>query len=244
MKRALSIAIALGLAGLLSVPASAQEAETAPTEIPEVVNIEDPAGDANYLNGQGFADDGDHTTPADVGSISDILKVWFSHDADVIRAHVLTELPPSTNGSSAYFFRVMADAAGDTNCLWFGIGTPGATNPAAAEATGSLRDLCGDADETFTDGITATIEETADGQGISTVIVPRSVHPALADDAVLGAPTAHARNYLGGAVTFPQIDDTKAGTDYTITPPEAEKEPKKKGCSKGSPKAKKKGCKK
>ena len=242
MKRFLVIALVSTLAAALSAPATAQEPEEAPvTPIPEVVNIEDPAGDANYLNGQGFSDDGDNSTPADIGSISDILKVWFTHDADVIRAHVLTEAPPSTAGSSAYFFRVMVDAEGDTNCLWFQIGTPGATDPNATEPSGSLRTLCNGADETFSDGVTATIEETADGQGISTVTIPRSLHAALSDDAILGAPTAHARNNLFGLVTAPQIDDTKPGTDYTITPAE---KPVKKGCTKGSAKAKKKGCKK
>ena len=241
MRKALVIALAMGLASLFAVPAGAQQTEAEPTVVPAVVNIEDPAGDANYLNGQGLEDEGDQTTPADASSVADILKVWFSHDQDVIRAHILTEVPPPAT-ASAYFFRVTADASGDTNCLWFQIATTGPTNPTATEVTGSLRDLCGDANETFTEGITATIEETADGQGISTVTVPRATHPALGDNLILGAPRAQARNFLG-VVTAPQVDDTRAGTDYTIAPPPAEK-PLKKGCTKGSIKAKKKGCKK
>ena len=244
MKKALTIAVALGLAAALSFPAAAQE--PAPTAIPEVVNIEDPAGDANYLNGQGLADDGDHVTPADAGSVSDLLKVWFSHDTDVVRAHFLTELPPPAT-ASAYIFRVRVDAAGDTNCLWFQILTTGPTNPLATEATGSLRNLCNDADESLTEGITVTIEETADGQGISTISVPRSLHPALVDGSVLSTPVAEIRNYFNAnaprSLTAPQIDDTRPGTEYTITPAETEP-PVKKGCTKGSPKAKKKGCKK
>ena len=113
MKRFFALALTMGLAVALSAPATAQE--PAPTVIPEVVNIEDPAGDANYLNGQGASEDGDHSTPADAGSVSDILKVWFTHDADVIRAHILTEAPPPA-AASAYFFRVMADTGGDPNC--------------------------------------------------------------------------------------------------------------------------------
>lgn len=249
MRKALIVALAVGLMAALSIPAGAQDAEAEPTVVPEVVNIEDPAGDANYLNDQGTGQaDGDHAGPADASGVADILKVWFTHDADVIRAHILTEVPPPAT-AAAYFYRVQVGPPGDENCLRFQMASTGPTNPDATEAAGSLRDLCGDADETFRDGITATIEETADGQGISTIIVPRSTHPAFVDNAVLGTPTAHVRNYFGttvtGGATVPQVDDTKPGTDYTITAAEAEKKtPVKKGCSKGSPKAKKKGCKK
>jgi hypothetical protein len=238
----LTIALATLVATALSIPAGAQE--PAPTAIPEVVNIEDPAGDGNYLNDQGSGEVGDNVTPADASTVADILKVWFTHDADVIRAHILTEAPHSANTASAYFYRVQVDPGGDPNCLRLQVSTGGPTNPTATEPTGSLRDLCGDADETYTEGITATIEETADGQGIATVTIPRSTHPAFADNLVLAAPTAHSRNSIGGAVTAPQVDTTAAGTDYTITPPPVEEPPIKKGCKKGSPKAKKKGCKK
>ena len=248
MRKSSSIALALGLAAALSVPAAAQEPATTPTVVPEVVNIEDPAGDANYLNDQGTGQaEGDHAAPADAGSVSDILKVWFTHDAEVIRAHILTEVPPPAT-ASAYFFRVQVGPPGDENCLRFQLETTGPTSPDATEPAGSLRDLCGEADETYTEGITATIEELADGTGVSTIIVPRSTHAAFADDAILGTPTAHARNYVGtgatGGVTAPQIDDTKPGTSYTITAPEVEEKPIKNGCTKGSIKAKKKGCKK
>jgi len=252
MRKTLLSTLALALATALAIPATAQEA--APTVVPEIVNIEDPAGDANYLNDQGTAGIhgqtfGDNAGPADAGSVSDILKVWFSHDADVIRAHILTEVPPPAT-ASAYFFRVQVGPPGDENCLRFQLATTGPTRPDGTEASGSLRDLCGDVDETYADGITATIEKTADGQGISTITVPRSTHPAFVDNAVLGKPTAHVRNYFGtsatGGVTAPQIDDTKPGTDYTLAAPEEKpvKPPVKKGCAKGSTKAKKKGCKK
>ncbi|MDQ3940123.1 MAG: hypothetical protein M3238_02100 [Actinomycetota bacterium] len=216
------------------VPAHAQE--PAP-EVPAVVNIEDPAGDANYLNGQGADDSqGNNVTPADIGSVSDILKVWFTSDATNISAHIQTEaMPPAV---TAYFFRVLVDpSVGDPNCLRFQIATSGAGNP--GEAFGSLRDLCGDVDETYTEGITVNFAEAADGTGISTVTIPRTTHPAFAEGTVLVAPTAHVRNYFV-AVTAPQIDDTQPGTDFTVSSGQK----KKKGCAKGSPKAKKKGCKK
>ena len=241
MKKLLTVALAMMVAGALSIPAGAQEAPA--TVVPEVVNIEDPAGDGNYLNDQGNGEVGDNVTPADASTVADILKVWFTHDADVVRAHILTEAPHSANTASAYFYRVQVDPGGDPNCLRLQIATPGPTSPTTAETAGSLRDLCGDADETYTEGITATIDETADGQGIATVTIPRSTHPAFADNLVLAAPTAHVRNYLGGAATAPQVDSTAAGTDYTMTPV-VEETPAPKGCKKGGPKAKKKGCKK
>lgn len=241
MKKLLTIALAMMVAGALSIPAGAQEAPA--TVVPEVVNIEDPSGDGNYLNDQGNGEVGDNVTPADASTVADILKVWFTHDADVVRAHILTEAPHSANTASAYFYRVQVDPGGEPNCLRLQIATSGPTSPTTTETFGSLRDLCGDADETYTEGITATIEETADGQGIATVTIPRSTHPAFADNLVLAAPTAHVRNYLGGAATAPQVDTTAPGTDYTMTPI-AEEPPIKKGCKKGSPKAKKKGCKK
>lgn len=241
MRRMFTVALATLVAGALSLPAGAQEAPT-PTVVPEVVNIEDPAGDANYLNDQANGDVGDNVTPADASTVADILKVWFTHDADVIRAHILTEIPPPAT-ASAYFYRVQVDPGGEPNCLRFQIATTGPTSPTTAEAFGSIRDLCGDNDETFTEGITVTIEELADGTGISTVVVPRTTHPALADNLVLAAPTAHSRNYLAGAATAPQADTTKPGTDYTITAAEVVEEKPVKKCKKGFIKTKK-GCKK
>lgn len=244
MKRMLTIALATLVATALSIPAGAQEAPT-PTVVPEVVNIEDPAGDANYLNDQGNGEVGDNVTPADASTVADILKVWFTHDAEVIRAHILTEVPPPAT-ASAYFYRVQVDPGGEPNCLRFQIATTGPTSPTTAEAVGSIRDLCGGNDETFTEGITVTIETLEDGTGISTVTVPRTIHPALADNLILAAPTAHSRNYLGApgaGATAPQVDTTKPGTDYTITAPEVVEEPPVKKCKKGFVKTKK-GCKK
>lgn len=242
MRRMFTVALATLVAGALSLPAGAQEPPT-PTVVPEVVNIEDPAGDANYLNDQASGEVGDNVGPADASTVADILKVWFTHDADVIRAHILTEAPPPAT-ASAYFYRVQVDPGGEPNCLRFQIATTGPTSPTTAEAVGSIRDLCGGNDETFTEGVTVTIETLEDGTGISTVTVPRSTHPALADNLVLGAPTAHSRNYVAGAATAPQVDTTKAGTDYTITAAEiVEEPPVKKKCKKGFVKTKK-GCKK
>lgn len=237
MKKCLSIFLAFGLIGsALMAPSVAQE--PAPTEVPEVVNIEDPAGDANYLGG-------DQTTPADL-TVSDILKVWFTHDAENISMHFMTEGPPPSSNAS-YVFRVNFNPSPDDEigCLAIEAIVEGPTY--VGEPFGRLRYFCEDKDP-IEEGTTLTVEEGPDGVGITTVTFPRSIDPAFADGAVLAAPLGEALNNTGaegvGRVANPTADDTAAGTDYTITPAEEEEPPEKKGCKKGSPKAKKKGCKK
>jgi hypothetical protein len=208
---AVATATALVAGVFVAVPITA---EAAP-KVPAKPNIVDPAGDANYLNGQGFEESqGDNVTPADVGSLSDILAVWFTHDADKVNAHIQTEAAPSGTNASI-FFRVMVDPVGeDPDCLRFQGATAGLTS--TSEPFGSLRDLCGDADETYTEGIEFTIETGPKESGLYTISVPRSTHPAFANGTKLLAPTAHSRNYLADAVTAPQIDNTKPGTDYVL----------------------------
>jgi hypothetical protein len=239
------MAAAVTVAGALPATAAQEEAAQEPTAIPEVVQIEDPAGDANYLNGQGLDESQkDHVTPADAGSVSDLIKVWFTNDADFVNVHVLTEVVPPAD-TSAYIFRVAVDPGSGANCLWFQIFTDGPTNPAGA--FGTLRDTCTE-DVSIGEGVTVKFEESADGQGISTISVPRSAHAALMDGATLGTPVASVRNLFNpgpASMTAPQIDDTLPGTSYSIVTEEAPKVvPKKKGCKKGSVKAKRKGCKK
>ena len=233
---------ALVLSSIATGPARAQDPAPAPAPtVPETVQITDPAGDANYLNDQGTGQaPGDNAGPADAGTVSDILKVWFANDADTVTAYVQTEAPPPAS-ASAYLFRVTVDPGAGSNCLWFQISTEGPTNPDGP--SGSLRSICAD-DTTTTEGVTVNFWELEDGTGISAVTVPRSADPALVDGSVLNTPIGTARNLWAGLVTAPQIDDTKPGTAYTIAPPPAPEKPIKKGCTKGSVKAKKKGCKK
>ena len=252
MKRIVTLfaSMALIAAGFQALPAAAAEDE--PTVVPEVVNIEDPAGDANYLNGQGLDEtQGDNVTGQDAGSLSDILKVWFTSDAEKVNAHIQTEAAP--NGTNvALYFRAMVNPNGaEDNCLRFQ-GMTGGLN-SAEEAFGTLRDLCGDADETTSEGVEFKIETGPEDTGLFTISVPKSAHPALADGTVFGAPTAHSRNWVTGAgATAPQVDNTKPGTDFVVssgdagepakpTPPGKSNPPgKKKGCDKG--KGKKRGC--
>ena len=235
---------ALIASGLHIVPASA--AEEAPT-VPATVNIEDPANDANYLNNQGLPIDapGDNVTPADVSTLGDILKVWFTNDADKANVHIQTQAAVAEGGNNAaIFFRVQVDpdGAGET-CLWFQGGTTGTNNLSGAVA--NLRSVCGGGDETLGDG-EITVATGPEDTGIYTISVPRNLHPSLGQGGSLLTPIATSRNYWNATVqtaTAPQIDDTLPGTDYLMTDGKPAKA-KKKTPGKNNPPGKKKGCKK
>ena len=256
MKKTLVLLTAMALVGGLLSATAVNAQEAPPTVVPSEVLVEDPVGDGNYLNGQGLAaDQGDHATPADVSSVGDIMKVWLSNTTDTISAHLLTEA--SAPASAPLFFRVKVNPGADSNCLWFQASV-GDANGLTGEPTGNLRDTCGDLG-TMPDGVTVTLEETPEGNGITTITVPRALHPFFTDGAVLTQTAAESRNLIpnpaGGSVAVvPQIDDTVAGLDYTIgsgggpvvepppvDPPKVDP-PVKNGCKKG--KGKKKGCKK
>ncbi|MBW3609892.1 MAG: hypothetical protein KY463_16505, partial [Actinobacteria bacterium] len=127
MRKALLIALAMVLTAALSIPAGAQEAE--PTVVPEVVNIEDPLNDANFLNDQGNRGNtgfqGDHSSPVDAGSVSDVLKVWFTHDATNVNLHIQTQAPgPAT---TAILYQMYSNPGGDysAGCLRWAALIPG-----------------------------------------------------------------------------------------------------------------------
>lgn len=250
-KRSLSILLALAVAaGVFSaVPAIAQDAP--PPTVPPVVNIEDPKGDANYLNDQGVGlplpgDD----TRASAGTVSDILKAWFTSTPDTISAHILTDVaPPAT---TPLIFHVRVDPGTGTNCLWFRASFPstvgGQSDPVVPRAA-SLRDTCPSAKGVQPGEL--SVGTTAESDGVITMTFPRSHYPTFTDGSVLKAPTADSRNFIGGVVTAPQIDNTKPGTDYVITSggpvaAEPEPEPTEEPPGKSDPpgKGKKKGCKK
>lgn len=233
MKKSLAVFTALGLVGsVLMAPALGQE--PVPTEIPETVNIEDPAGDSNYMGD-------DQTTPADL-TVSDILKVWFTNDAENVSVHFVTEGPPPSSNAS-YVFRVNFNPSPDdeVGCLGLEAIVEGPTY--VGDPFGRLTYFCEDKDPV--EG-TLTVEEGPDGVGIITVTVPRSADPGFADGMVLAAPSAEVLNNTGASARLvgPAADDTAVGTDYTFVVEEPPGPPYKKGCKKGSAKAKKKGCKK
>lgn len=232
---ALLVAGAVAVWGL-TVPAGAQD----PPEVPEKPNIEDPAGDANYLGGD------QETAPATL-SVSDILRVWFTNDAENISVHVQTTAPPPSSNAS-YIYRIRFNPGEDeTGCLWFEIITEGPTF--VGEMFGRLRFVCSDADPVEGE---VEITEASDTTGITTLTLPRATDPAFDDGAVLAAPNAQVNNNNGadgvGRVTAPVVDDTEVGTDYKIAAPKGAKaKPKKKvspraKCKKMKNKKKRKAC--
>lgn len=253
-KRFWSLVLSLALVGgvLSALPAVAQEAAPA---IPEVANIEDPFGDANTLTG-------DQVTPVDGGSQTDIGKVWFTHDADNLNVHFLTEGPPNAN-SLGFQFVV---TAGEAGCLVIDGFFDGSTY--TSENLGRVVDNCNKLDQ-LAEGTSFTFGPAPAGTGgLATITVPRSYSPLFADGSVIAQPKASTWIFVGGQQVYDatktyrgvrqRIDDTKVGTDYAITGggPVVEPEPdptvappgkndppgkgKKKGCSKG--KGKKKGA--
>lgn len=239
MKRIVTLTAALALvAAGLYVPAAAQEPPVQPTAVPEVVLIEDPFGDANFLGG-------DNTTaPADGGSQTDIGKVWFTHDATNFQVHILTEGAPNPN-SLGFLFEV---ATGPDGCLLFEGFTKGQTY--LSDNLARVTDGCNNL-ERLAEGTHVVFAAGPEG-GLATITVPRSYSPLLADGSILQAPVARTRIFVGGDQITPTgyrgvhrlVDDTKPGSDYTVTPLEGE-EPEEElppGCKKG--KGKKKGCKK
>lgn len=257
MKKSFSILIALGLIGsALMAPALGQE--EAPTAIPEVVQIDDPLNDANGMNDQGNRGQtgfqGDHVTPADGGSVSDMLKIWFSHDVENVSVHIQTQA--AGPASTAIMYEVFSNPGGDFSlgCLrWVGlIPGAGATSPWQGPPVIKLIDRCNDeGTNLFANGVEGEykIETLPDETGLLTLTFPRSYSPLLVDDLPIATPFAEASLAFGadgaGVATPVTVDNTVDGTDYILTAAEEPaKPPVKKGCKKGSPKAKKKGCKK
>ena len=215
MRRILSTAIALGLvtAGAIALPARAGK-----TAVPKKVQIEDPVGDANYLNDQGFGGTGidpaavpdtdDNETAADIGNASDIMRVWFSNTKETITAHIQTELPPP--GTQGLAYRIHTNAgegkvgSNDTGCLWFeayiaGVqAATGVKTTYQGESFARVRDMCDD----FADGEAAAeaelgIEELEDGTGLTTITVKRNVSAKFANGQKIVAPYVEVRNLSG-----------------------------------------------
>lgn len=210
---------AVGAWGVV-VPAGAQEPPPeAPPEVPEVVQIEDPEGDANY---QGD----DQTTPVDL-SVSDLLRVWFTNDEATISVHIQTEVPPPSANAS-YVYRVTTNpGAEEDGCLEWEAIIEGPTW--VGESFARLDDECAE-DDFEPIGGELEITEASDGSGIITVTIPRDSHETLAKGSVIEAPWAEVLNNTGAGprLVGPAVDDTQVGTDYEIQDEEEKKKKKKK----------------
>jgi hypothetical protein len=249
------------LGGLALSPVHAQETAE-PVVIPATVSIDDPVGDANGLNDQGNRADtgfqGDHVTPADAGSVSDVMKVWFTHDAENVTVNIQTEVP--VPASTAVSFNVFASPNEDwpLGCLRFFALIPGEyqgqTTTWQGEPMIKLIDRCTEGgNSVFDNGAEGTFVTAPgpDGTGVLSLTFARSHSPLLADNLAIAKPFVQTSTTFGGdgAVYWAPVvlDNTIDGTDYLLNvaeEPAPVSPPVKKGCKKGSPKAKKKGCRK
>ncbi len=203
MKRALWIGITLCVAAASTLTTAATAAPA-----PKVV-LEDPIGDANFVNDQGNGDGsfGDFVTPADVSSVTDLEAVAVSNDAKNLYIDFQTEAAAPATQGVGYRLRVNPEGPGGGYCLLFEAFYPGATND-LTEAQGHLRDVC------------------AGGEPIKAqvlgnmLIVARKAHKALGKGKTLKAPQAQGFIYSGSSfptgVAAPTTDTTKVGTDYKL----------------------------
>lgn len=262
MKRLVIAVATIALLASVAAPVGAKQTEPPPPPtVPETVVLEDPFGDANFLNDQGQSGQvgfqGDNGTPADAGNASDIGKVWFTDDAATISAHIQTELPPP--GSQGLRFDVYTGSGPDSalGCIRFvavfeGI-AQGQSTTWQGPTMAKFFDACNDGTNWFSNGVEATLAFGAleDGTGYITITAPKEASPLVATGQSLAGTTVTSRVLTGeqgaanGSLSAPYIDNTKQGADYLITggPEVEEEEPKlPPGCTKG--KGKKKGCKK
>lgn len=175
------------------------------------LSLEDPQGDANFLNDQGTGDGsfGDfEDAGTDASDFADIVSVSFSNDKKNLYVHMETESTGSPSASEG--FRVRTNPTGPVYCLNFEIFFPGAQSTVTA-ATAQLRDAC-----------TATTVEAAvaiDIYGGYTITIPRSAHEAFAKGGTLTAPQMQTFLYSGphpAGVAGPYLDTTLAGKDYKL----------------------------
>ena len=200
MKRSI-IVTALGGLLALAMAATSLQATAAPKP-----SIEDPLGDANFINDQGTGDGsfGD-ITAADAGTVSDLTGVTFTHDAKKLYVTIATEAAPPAATGIGYRVRVNPDAAG-TYCLEFHAYFPGANNALTAPY-GHVHDICA-----------GTASEPIEVLGTQ-LAIPRSMSKALKTGQTLKAPQAQAFLYSGNETTgstYPVADTTLVGTDYKL----------------------------
>jgi hypothetical protein len=198
MKKSLSIAAA--------APPASHHREGLPAAAPAPTKVlEDPIGDANFVNDQGTGDGstGDQTA-ADAGTVSDLVGVEISNDKKNVYVMFQTEAAPPATTGIGYRLRVNPD--GGNYCISIEAYHPGANNALTA-AMAHLVDEC--------NGGETTPVEVLGGM----VIVPRSANAAFAKGATLTAPQAQAFLYSGNETAgaeYPVADTTKVGKDYKL----------------------------
>lgn len=168
-------------------------------------SIEDPIGDANFVNDQGTGDGsfGDQTA-ADAGTVSDLASVTFSNDKKNLYVTIGTEAAPPATTGIGYRVRVNPDSTG-THCLLFEAFFPGANNVLTAPEA-QFRNACTGGDPVKVD-ILGTM-----------LVIPRKLDKAFRKGGKLTSPQAQSflwsgTSYPAGS-SYPVADTTKVGKDY------------------------------
>jgi hypothetical protein len=190
------------LAAAVALAATGLQASAAGKKV-----IEDPLGDANFVNDQGTGDGsvGDFNQ-ADAGTVSDITGVTISNDAKNLTITVETEAAPPATTGIGYKVRANPGGTGGTHCLSFEAYHPGANN-VLTSPVGHFTDTCAGG---------GPVEFDVLG---NTWIVPRKVSKALGKGKKLTGLQAQAFLYSGTypqGVAGPVADTTKVGTDYKL----------------------------
>jgi hypothetical protein len=200
MKRTISIAAALGLV----LSATALNATAAPKP---VTVIEDPLGDANFVNDQGTGDGsfGDFNQ-ADAGTVSDITGVDLSNDSKNLYVTYNSEAAPPAASGIGFRLRANQDGAGGTYCIHFQAVWPGANND-LTEPHAFVHDLCAGGDPVDVEILGTTL------------VIPRKTSEAFGKGAKLTALQGLTFLWSGSyPVGFagPMVDTTKIGKDYVF----------------------------
>lgn len=200
------------------------------SELPTVVQIRDPAGDANYLNDQGQAGVpvppfGDQALPVSADPAADILSVWFSNDRESVSAHIQTQLPPPGVTGISYRVRTTPSVADPRGCVGFGASVAGPTF--SGETRGFFFNPCDSSNPLGFPPQYGNLEVTKlpDGTGLITITVARGFHPILDSGTDLLEPFAYSRLLVGapGADrSSVQMDNTKLGSRYVFAGPSVE----------------------
>ena len=199
MKRTIAMAAAcVMLAGLSTIQATA-----APSPKPQ---IEDPLGDANFLNDQGTGDGsfGD-VTGADAGTVSDLTAVTLTNDKKNLYVQFQTEAaPPALSGVG---YRARFNGAPGSQCLYVEAFFPGGNNDLTA-AKAQFRDSCAGGDP-----VEAQILGTL-------VVVPRNAHEAFGKGKKLTDVQALTFLWSGSSYPLgadrPVVDTTLVGKDFAF----------------------------
>lgn len=207
----------VGLVWILTTPVVATAAA------PPAVQVEDPVGDANLINGTWVAADaggpflGNVTTPTDLSAAADIVKAWYTQTTKTLFLNIRTEGPPGT------------DAAPITYRLYANINPFWKMPDLKAMATfdgGRLvkaRYFDGSCRPGESMPASATAKALGDGAGLVRIGIPRRDCPGtfgtgalITDTTVLTDVRADGGLNPNDYLDLVTLDNTEPGEDYVI----------------------------